>query len=364
MLLRLKQFAFTCKNKIYNFAGFCKLYRISFHKIESGKLLIVRIENLNHGRYGFQLINYFHQAGYYIVFYKSRSFLLNLHMYDKLIFKLSDIALFNKRMAINTQIDFLCFVKTQNVNCPLKYRRRFDLNLDYFNSQANSPSDLRLPFYIHPIMNNYFPPMNVIRKKNRILFYAQDDAVYDSEIIQTKFNLLTRRHVFRQIQKSGINLIDPGNYTELESYLNDDSIEDAFFLLDSSRVWVPADQWVEVLSSFDFFLATPGVSMPHSHNCIEAMCAGVIPILQYANWFFPALQNGVNCIAFNNNEELLQQIDSIMTMQKENIECMRANVTEYYAQHINPSSVIQKIENMPGSHISVFFNAEELSIKC
>src|SRR3990167_5062911 len=62
------------------------------------------------------------------------------------------------------------------------------------------------------------------------------------------------------------------------------------------------------LSMFDFFLAPPGVQMPLCHNIIEAIAVGTIPFTNYYNWFEVPLEDGKNCIAFNDEKELLQRL--------------------------------------------------------
>jgi hypothetical protein len=362
MLSSLKQFFFTCKNKINNYAGICNLYRKSFRKIQTEKVLIVCIENFNHGRYGFQLINYFHKAGYSIAFYKSSSFLLNLHRYDKLIFNLSDITFFNRRMTgSDSKIDFLCFANNKNVNCPVAHNRRFELSLDYFKTKSNSTSVLRLPFFIHPVMNQYLPK-KLIEKRNRILFYGSNDSLYDSNDIESRFQLMSRSEVFRSVERSDLDYISPENFEEFEKQLNNPKIKNAFFFLNSTKVWVPADKWMQVLASFDFFIATPGISMPQSHNVIEAMCTGTIPVIQYSHWFFPSLKHEQNCIHFNSEVELIRRLQNILKMEQSQIERLRNGITDYFSKYIDPNNFGVRIEAIKEKKIELLFNAEELSL--
>jgi hypothetical protein len=62
------------------------------------------------------------------------------------------------------------------------------------------------------------------------------------------------------------------------------------------------------LSHFNFFLACPGFIMPYSHNVVEAMSVGAIPVIQdtYAHMFFPTLKHNINAIIFTDLGDLSQ----------------------------------------------------------
>src|SRR5690606_36436302 len=59
---------------------------------------------------------------------------------------------------------------------------------------------------------------------------------------------------------------------------------------------LPLEQWLELMSRSEFFIAPPGVLMPFSHNIIEAMGVGTIPITQYGHLFDPPLLDGETCL--------------------------------------------------------------------
>src|SRR5205823_2507023 len=57
--------------------------------------------------------------------------------------------------------------------------------------------------------------------------------------------------------------------------------------------------YLRFIGACDFFLAPPGCAMPLSHNLIEAMSLGAIPILNYGDYLDPPLRDGVDCLAFS-----------------------------------------------------------------
>jgi hypothetical protein len=335
----------------------------SFQQPVRDRILIVQIEKFNHGRYGFQLINYLHLAGFQIAFYKSNKFLSKLDGYDRLIFKLPGITVFRKKMIDRYKtIDFLFYSTNKNVTPPVEYNMKYELSLDYFNKKCTSSSSvLRLPFFIHPIMNQYLP-VEKQKKRNRILFYGSNDTAYDSEIIKNKFQLMSRSEVYRIVEKSKLNFISPESYEILEQQLNDPEIKDAFFFLNCGKVWIPAQRWMSVLASFDFFIATPGIMMPHSHNLIEAIYVGTVPVLQYAHWLFPPLLNDVNCVTFNDELNLVKCINELLFLPRAKVDELQKNITDYYFNFMDPKKCFADAEFIKDGGVKLLFNAEELSL--
>lgn len=102
-------------------------------------------------------------------------------------------------------------------------------------------------------------------------------------------------------------------------------------------------KWLKFLSKSDFFLALPGVHMPMSHNIIESMSVGTIPITQYHDHFTPALEDGKNCIVYRDLDDLKTRIEELFEMPEEKIAQMRAEVIQYFEENIDPKSLIEKI---------------------
>jgi len=135
-----------------------------------------------------------------------------------------------------------------------------------------------------------------------------------------------------------------------------------FVLPGSPDVRISQKKWLPVLSMFDFFLAPPGVQMPLCHNIIEAIAVGTIPFTNYYNWFEVPLEDGKNCIAFNDEKELLQGIHRILNMSKDQIKEMRENVILYYKNYLNPEAFVNRIYDSSSDniHVSVILEDSDL----
>ena len=124
-----------------------------------------------------------------------------------------------------------------------------------------------------------------------------------------------------------------------------------------------ARKYCEFLRKSDFFLALPGYSMPHSHNCIEAMACGTIPVLNYAEYFYPPLEDGVNCIIFNDDKNLIENITRVLNMNEKKIELMHKNVEVYYENYLSPEVVMYKLQKeLTKNKVNLLVNDECESI--
>ena len=83
--------------------------------------------------------------------------------------------------------------------------------------------------------------------------------------------------------------------------------------------------------------------MPWCHNCVEAMSAGAIPILEYFELFYPPLQHLENCITYSGYEGLEAAINLALSMDPDEIERLRKNVFDYYNNYLSMESITKKI---------------------
>jgi hypothetical protein len=104
--------------------------------------------------------------------------------------------------------------------------------------------------------------------------------------------------------------------------------------------------WLDTVSKSDFFLCFSGVELPMCHNAIEAMAVGTIPIISYADWFFPALEHKKNAIVFKDEKDLVEKVNEVFQMPQEQIAEMRRNVLKYYETHLSAESFMKRYENL------------------
>jgi hypothetical protein len=328
----------------------------------SGRCLVVCIRDFHHGRYGYLLVSYFSQAGYHIYFHRSLSFLSRLHGYDRAVFQLNGVGIFSRnKLKGELNIDFLGLNADRFIPSRIHFEKRYIIDLDYFNPETTTDT-LTIPYFIHPLMQKHpFKPKPGSRR-HRILMYGQPDLEWSPALIRDHFGLLPRSEVFSYLCSGSFDWVRPSDYNALEHFLAAPVDGPAACLIDSRTCWIPADQWLRVLSCFDFFIATPGVSMPHAHNLIEAMSMGTIPVTQYGRHMHPPLQDRVDSISFVDLSHLDGILYELLGMNTEEIERIRSGVSKYFSEQIDPKHVVSGWQKLARTDIHLRFNAEEASL--
>ena len=345
-----------------NLRDIASMYRESAEGNPSQRCLVVCIRDFHHGRYGYLLVSYFSQAGYHIYFHRSLSFLSRLHGYDRAVFGLPGVGIFRRGVLKGrADIDFLGLNAEGFIPSGISFEKKFIVDLDYFMQEDGSEA-MRIPYYIHPLMQQYpFKPSPGM-KRHRVLMYGQPDLEWAPELIRDHFNLLPRSEVFSSLSSGTFEWERPADYAALERLLAAPVDRPVACLVDSRTCWIPAEQWLRVLSCFDFFIATPGVSMPHAHNMIEAMSVGTIPVTQYGRYLHPPLQDRVDSICFRDLEHLDTILNELMVMSPEEIDRLKSGVADYFSAYIDPKQVISGWQHLAASEIHLLFNAEEASL--
>ena len=132
------------------------------------------------------------------------------------------------------------------------------------------------------------------------------------------------------------------------------SQQEAFVCIDNLIYRTAAERWMSLLARSDFFLAAPGCDYPFSHNVIEAIAVGTIPVLEYGSLFTPALRDGVNCIGYQGREGLRTAISRIQQLSRAEIIEMRRAVIAYYENHLSPRAFCDQLESDSISRLHLF----------
>lgn len=239
------------------------------------------------------------------------------------------------------------------------------LSNDYFSNFKDS-TRYQVPMSEFPAMYRFNVPLprrkNAKDRKNSVFMTGNiSDALYRNISQQGLFSLPSRGEMAGFLHKQPYYL-DIKTRVDLNRFLT--SGEDKkVILIDTSKDFrIPYVELKTVLGHFNFFLALPGIWIPQSHNVIEAMSVGCIPVLhkEYAESFKPSLQHFINAIIFESFESLDENIKAIFNFQENEIENMQENVTHYYSNYLIPGAVVREIEE--GSFTTISIQAEEKSV--
>lgn len=246
------------------------------------------------------------------------------------------------------------------------------INYNYYGIKNSEPFDV-MPYYAH--FDNYFKQSRFLdsdskRDKTarfiRIAFtgnYSKNNYYDDLRLFKITNRVKLLNHIIK-VNSSNITFLESVDHfdeiqvtkKETKILLSIDEIDNAHIVAHKLSI----DKYFDLLSATDFFISAPGVVMPHCHNIIESMSRGVIPILEYNNYMYPNLVDGVNCISFNSLEELDSKLQSVLTMNPKRIQELRENVYKYYDEHLSTSAI--KNIYTKKNNTTVYVNHEFVSL--
>ncbi len=236
-------------------------------------------------------------------------------------------------------------------------RIRFDLFSPFHFSKP-----VLLPYNVHPmhatrVTGESLHALRNLPRRIRVLF-AGDMQGYKRRWIKHPKEKLSRIDVISTVKaRLGENLELAMTGDDLERLL-DSSYIGKFVLVDNDGARVPWDRWMDVIARADFFLCPPGIVMPMSHNLIEAMAIGTIPITSYPEWLSPRLEHMKNCIVFDNEDDLIEKIHLALEMSEAQKAGLRDNAVKYYEQHLRPETFVRKIEARDDTLLDVLMYSE------
>ncbi len=241
------------------------------------------------------------------------------------------------------------------------------LSNDFFNSEYyDNKLYYHVPMSKYPLMyNSEYLSISTdfvcSRKKSGFISGNFDNKRYKQITKNNYFDIPNRVEIFNYIGSQSYNR-KIKTYNELVDFIESD--EDNIVLLINAEddFRLSFSELIKTLERFSFFIALPGVVMPQSHNVIEAMSAGCIPIIHdtYANLFIPPLVNNETALIYKNKKELNDLLIECFARSQEGISILRKNVVDYYDLYLSPSSVVEKIVN--NQFDKIFIQAEHISL--
>jgi hypothetical protein len=126
------------------------------------------------------------------------------------------------------------------------------------------------------------------------------------------------------------------------------------------KTFLSQDHYFEALQECDFVLSPPGWCMPVSHNLIESMFCGAIPITNGGAFMAEPLADDVNCLAFEDEEGLVAVIECALAMNAGEVARVREAVRDYYERFLDSKAFGERFIRTNSTRI--FVNAEENSV--
>jgi hypothetical protein len=328
---------------------FSKIILRKSNKVEVEKLIFFDLNHNRFERYLYLLCKFYLLEGYQIGIKVNLSFLGNLERYSALLLEEKNVHFFWKSQ--KARISFHTDPKQKNGTF---------ISDDYFRKP--SLSSYHIPMSQHPLMyhDNFWNESLSNTTMNRAIFFAGslEKGHYDRDEMNAIFG------VFNRVQLANILQNSKYWYTIDKLLELNVPIAHKIIFLDRAEVNIPMPDLRPTLAKFRYYLACPGVSMPFSHNIIEAMSVGCIPIIEekYADLFEPKLEHLKNSLIFSHSEKNLEEIiDFAFNQNDDELDLISQNVLTYYNNYLTPKNVIETISK--NNYSTCFLNAEAFSVK-
>lgn len=346
------------------------------NKTQNKKIVFFDLTNIRAsiGTYYYSLIYFFHEAGYTIEMANNPRFLGQIKKPLNNIFKCHN--LFIKKTPSHALQSILICDDTNSVFLKQYIYKKVIIDFNYF-SKKDSPDAFLWPFTMHPEIYhlNYHFDIYKLRKRDeriKILFAGNAvESAYSDKRITDYFGCMTRFSIIDIVRRyfTPEKCIILKNYNDIESFPDKNVIVLNLFewtfdgVRKNMESKISREQWLPFLSKADFWLACPGVVMPHCHNIIEAMSVGTIPIIEYEKMFAPPLVHMENCIYFKGEKDLVSKIEYVLGLPKDIVRKMRSNVINYYDENLAAKAVIDKLEKDPKTEFSLKLNGGFQSVE-
>ena len=304
------------------------------------------VEAVLYNRYLFNLVKFFEINGYK-VYFKPRvlRYLTLTNQYARLLFK-EDNVKFSRSIPPNC---VMAFSDRDQAKKELKF-----LSTHYYEHLAGAEliktEHYQVPMAMHPYMyiQQYWDKQFHATRKHSIFFAGNfDEKVYSQFSEENKFPMLDRTAIYNRLKTLAVTVF-PKSYQELVTSKKEGQV----VVVCRDNFAVPMESLRETIAAFAFFLACPGMVMPFSHNVIEAMSVGTIPIIHqnYATLFIPALQHKHNAIVFDDTD-FEKKIEEALHVSETDIDEMIKNVQQYYGHYLSPEAVVNNILTSTGHNI-------------
>ncbi|CAD5277425.1 MULTISPECIES: hypothetical protein [unclassified Imperialibacter] len=290
------------------------------------------------GRYAYLLFIALKRAGFKVYLSNNFSFLSRLTKYKELLLA-EDFGIVSN-LPFDRDALWFPFTKQTIIIVNLGTRSK---------NKSLGENYLPFPYMMHPQIYANEIDLGLIdlrqnEKVGRIIFAGNvNKKQYSSGRVDSYFGKVPRYELLSFLEstlmQNELRIINKD-----KEVLSSDGFSNALTIARSEAVFIPFVEWLPGLSRFDFFLACPGAHMPMCHNVIEAMAVGVIPILEYPEYFHPSLTPGVNCITFEGTENVHTKIREVLNFSESKIDELRKGVIEYYDRFLAPESWVSRMK--------------------
>lgn len=307
------------------------------------------------GRRFYSLFVFFIRAGFYPVLRENYLVLGNIQDKYKKLCLLEDFSVLLHEQDLPQDY----FLITDKWYSNLAHNAKKIISVNYQPNYQTEDACFPMPFPM-------FPPLYAAQQDLHLQMYRQQprqwQIFFGGDAEPGKYNKKSIRKIYAKLSRAQIldcmtRTLTPECIIELQNDVVRQSAEEkqhtGLVVMNTRHCKVAPEEWLGTLARARFFLACPGVRYPMSHNLIEAMAVGSVPITQYPEMFFPPLEDGKNCLTFNNETELQIAITKAMAMSEPTLAAMARAATDYYDNYLAPTASIKRLLKHKPDRISL-----------
>lgn len=233
---------------------------------------------------------------------------------------------------------------------PRNRARTYLIDFDYYDAQKNHARGVFMPFYLHPNIyrSTLYRRVVEMRSKPRTIRVVFDGSLNDSYERIRRYSILTRNEIVDAVldnfPRDSVEVTNR-KHLDLARRSGEHSIVIAATYNSRNTLkkhLLDQHEYLDFVAESDFFLCAPGL-IPHSHNIVEAMSVGTVPILNYGHLFQPPLTDGLHGFFFSTTADLVSVIRRVLAMTEAEINDMRRHAAEFYDTKLSPSAWVQQL---------------------
>ena len=257
--------------------------------------------------------------------------------------------------------------KPKNSNCfsDLNKKGYRKISYDYLSDMAEPKDDTyAFPLLLHPyhyknqLHQTFDPSPNP--KSIKLFFQGNTGQHYDTIYSNKYFGVPNRHETIAFLQKH-FSPVQPTNASSRDLLKNPLGL----LIINSKNNQIGEREYLQLLSSADYFLALPGFRAPTCHNVYEAVFCESIPIIHenLIPFYGKLLMAHQNCLVYSNLEQLKAIIQDIIDEKvSKQTKLLKSNLIETKQKYLEPSKVLLPLKNHFESiqSITLFYDALSL----
>lgn len=304
------------------------------------------------GRRFYGLFTFFTRSGYYPVFVDHYAFLANPRANFKAECFKQPFSVIRHPEALGPDLGQVLVITDQAATSHSLANTEADVfKVSLVVDEYIAANEFPWPFPMFPGVYrlNQDADLPELRRQQRpwLFFFGGQSAShkYDKSWVRTVYGKVTRGR-YLQIARQALadlppRIEEPDSRKALDKVV--DAGVDVAVLAYSEQCKIPLEQWLPTMARSRYFLACPGVRYPMSHNAVEALAVGSVPIIEYPEDFYPALEDGVNCLVFSGESGLKAAIARAHSLSEAEWKRLSDNAINYYERHQSPEAVISSL---------------------